>query len=156
MNRSALVALAFLAGLMLPSSLSAQSALTGPGCPGFISPSIQCQGSPVVCSPLPVLFGIGMAGGAPLQPAVLVLGVDAPATPIPSFPMCMSGCAITLAPVAFLPTTTNLAGEAQHGFALPCDPSLIGQSVEAQWGTIDPSGIIVCAVATPEMRVTLQ
>ena len=147
-----------LATSLLASEPAAQCVPGAPGCTAPNGgPKAACVTQPDVCSPLTVLFGIGMDAGTPFSAAYLLIGAPTPTPviPVPQPPACSAGCALHFVPTFVHATLTDVTGHAQWDVALPCDPSLVGVLVRTQWWSGYHAGPVACLSAAPGVDVKL-
>jgi ELWxxDGT repeat protein len=120
----------------------------GSGCPGTggITPAIDYTGAARVTTAPP--FTLNLTGARPSSLALLALGWQRGAVPIP-------GCTLWLDSAAVLLTVpTDLAGTAAVPFALP--PAALGTRFTGQWFALDPAGAafgLLAATAAAEVVV---
>jgi ELWxxDGT repeat protein len=120
----------------------------GSGCPGTggMTPAIGYTGAARVTTAPP--FTLNLTGARPSSLALLALGWQRGAVPIP-------GCTLWLdSAAALLTVPTDLAGAAAVPFALP--PAALGTRFTGQWFALDPAGAafgFLAATAAAEVVV---
>lgn len=129
-----------------PSSTAVQvwrnDAIYGEGCPGT-------NGVPTfdIGAPIPGNSSFALSVGSALPGATAVLGLSLARTALPPCAGVQIDLSQLLIDPASLTTTTDAQGTASFPIPLPNEPALVGATVYAQWGVVDPAGSLATSFA---------